>query len=548
MRVLILSLVLSLLTGGAALARDLALVVGSRDYERFPRVAGADSVFRSVFALRAAGFDVVSARDADAEALDRLLGDLAAGLGAADRLVILLAGHVVTGPRDSYVLPVDEDASQPLLLARRALGLGALLDLAASKPGGAVVALGFDADARLRLGAGLTTGPGTLAVPQGVTLATGAPEDVTRFVTDGILQPGTTLGAAADRFAGRVEVTGYLGRLTPFLSGAAPAPEADAAELREDGFWQAVQAIGTEAAAEAYLDAYPGGRYRAEAERLRADLRDPPLREAEAREAALNLSRDARRAIQRALVLLGHDTRGIDGIFGPGTRGAIRAWQGTAGLEATGFLDGPQIARLSDQARARREELDREAEARAREEAAREGRYWDRVRQTDTPAAYRAYLDAYPDGRFARDAEARLDDFEREARRNARAEERQAWDRAVSDDSAGAYRQFLRQYPNGPFSAEARARLEDRRGAEANQAERDRLEAAEAQVLGNPILRTLAERRLAELGLDPGAVDGRFDADTRRAIRRYQRDRGLEVTGYVTQDVAVRMLAEAVNP
>ena len=39
-------------------------------------------------------------------------------------------------------------------------------------------------------------------------------------------------------------------------------------------------------------------------------------------EAALGLSRETRQAVQAGLTRLGHDTRGVDGVFGSGTRRA----------------------------------------------------------------------------------------------------------------------------------------------------------------------------------------------------------------------------------
>ena len=68
------------------------------------------------------------------------------------------------------------------------------------------------------------------------------------------------------------------------------------------------------------------------------------------------------------------------------------------------------------------------------------------------------------------------------------------------------------------------------------------LQQEEAKTVGNPILRLLAERRLAELGFGPGKVDGRFTEQTREAIKKYQEARGIDVTGYITQPTAVRML------
>ncbi|MCB2138131.1 MAG: peptidoglycan-binding protein, partial [Rhodobacteraceae bacterium] len=69
-------------------------------------------------------------------------------------------------------------------------------------------------------------------------------------------------------------------------------------------------------------------------------------------------------------------------------------------------------------------------------------------------------------------------------------------------------------------------------------------EATENALGLNGFFRQAIEKRLSNLGLKPGRVDGTFDDDTRRAIRRYQEARGMEVTGYLTQAAVVRLLAE----
>jgi peptidoglycan hydrolase-like protein with peptidoglycan-binding domain len=42
-------------------------------------------------------------------------------------------------------------------------------------------------------------------------------------------------------------------------------------------------------------------------------------------------------------------------------------------------------------------------------------------------------------------------------------------------------------------------------------------------------------------------VDGEFNAQTRRAMRNYQRDRGLEVTGFLNESTLVRLLADTLG-
>ncbi|MFN8722266.1 MAG: SUMF1/EgtB/PvdO family nonheme iron enzyme [Rhodospirillales bacterium] len=86
-----------------------------------------------------------------------------------------------------------------------------------------------------------------------------------------------------------------------------------------------------------------------------------------AAEAALGLSVEERRKVQTSLSALGFDPRGIDGQFGPGTRGAIRAFQKSKNLPETGFLsaevvtalaaDGPGALAQAEEARRAREAI-----------------------------------------------------------------------------------------------------------------------------------------------------------------------------------------------
>jgi uncharacterized caspase-like protein len=74
----------------------------------------------------------------------------------------------------------------------------------------------------------------------------------------------------------------------------------------------------------------------------------------EASETQLALTPNDRIGIQRRLSLLGFDTRGVDGSFGPGTRGAVTAWQESRSFTpASGFLDSRQYQALIVQSEAR---------------------------------------------------------------------------------------------------------------------------------------------------------------------------------------------------
>ena len=63
-------------------------------------------------------------------------------------------------------------------------------------------------------------------------------------------------------------------------------------------------------------------------------------------EAALGLDRPTRRLIQQGLRSEGFDPGAPDGLFGPRTRAAIRAWQAARDEPQTGYLDGDQVAAL----------------------------------------------------------------------------------------------------------------------------------------------------------------------------------------------------------
>ena len=273
------------------------------------------------------------------------------------------------------------------------------------------------------------------------------------------------------------------------------------------------------------------------------EIQTEPNRAARLEEEGLGLSRDARREIQRDLSVLGYNTRGIDGIFGRGSRAAVGNWQAASGMAKTGYLTADQIGRLDGQATRRVAELEAEAE-RKREIAARQDRaFWQETGAAGDETGYRAYLTKYPDGDFAETATAELDKIEAAKRRQAAGRDKQAWDQVSQQDTPDAYRAYLDQFPQGAFRGEAEAKLQEFQQDAADADGRAKARATEERLGLTPSMARLVELRLAQLGLKPGTVDGTFDRSTRRAIRRYQQDRNLNVTGFMDQATAVRMLS-----
>jgi peptidoglycan hydrolase-like protein with peptidoglycan-binding domain len=444
----LIAFLIAVLLAAPVAAERRALVIVNGD------TAADAAALTDAFAAR--GFDIGGGTDLTAAEMRAALSDLYAGGAPAERLVVVLIGRFVAADRGGWFLGDDAgpDEIDLATVGGAALDLTTVYEVAALAPAGSVVLLGEVGDDTAAPGAGLSPGPGAFdALPQGIALVRGPAEAVADFVTEEMLAPGGTLLSA---LAGHPELEG-AGLILPGLpfipSGEAPV-FSDAIPAAEARDWQAAQRVGTTAAFDAFLAAWPNGRFADQARDRIASLTLTP----EDVEAGLGLSRDARRAVQRALTELGYNTRGIDGIFGPGSRSAIAGWQRANGYDDTGFLAPGQVAAL--QAEADRVRSEREAEDRA---------YWQATGASGREADLRAYLNRYPNGLFAATARQQLTAIEGERQSAA---DRDAWDRARRADNIAAYRSYLREFPNGRYVQQARDRIDEIEGASGNRAER----------------------------------------------------------------------------
>lgn len=112
-------------------------------------------------------------------------------------------------------------------------------------------------------------------------------------------------------------------------------------------------------------------------------------------------------------------------------------------------------------------------------------------------------------------------------------EEMQAWSYAKRTGSAAGYREFLGKYPTSIFAGAARGRLAEIE-ATAAAPRQDPAVAAEAALRLGRGERARIQRQLTLLTYDTKGIDGAFGPDTRSAIRAFQRNAGVEVTGYLT--------------
>lgn len=512
----------------------LVLVIANENYDVARDARGASTVLQVVRRFEDAGFRVEMATDLSAAAMRAALSQMSANLAAPDheRVVVVFAGNIVSS--DSAVWLMGTDARNPDFSSIDGQGvrLETVLAMVGQVQGGALVALadfGFTAVPR-----GLTPGlPAQISVPQGVTLVRGSVLPVTNLLRE-ILVPATNLPAAAARQSG-LRVEGFLPRYLPFLpAGHVPARDAD----REA--WSAAVNAGSLEGYQAYLAAWPNGNYADQARAEVQRLANTPERV----EAALNLTRDERRAIQRDLTILGYEPRGIDGVFGAGTRAALRLWQANNRFDSSGFLNREQILSMAQQSARRAAQLDAEARARQAEQERQDRAFWRDTGSGADEVGLRAYLGRFPDGVFAGVASQRLEQIEADRRAAAQARDRAAWDIAVRTDTIDAYRVYLRDYPAGLFADQARARIEELSRPPEPVVDMDAARAEEDALMLPQFTRAIIEQRLSRLGLEPGPADGTFDRDTRRAIRRYQRASNLPVTGFLTQPIVARLLTE----
>jgi formylglycine-generating enzyme required for sulfatase activity/serine/threonine protein kinase len=153
---------------------------------------------------------------------------------------------------------------------------------------------------------------------------------------------------------------------------------------------------------------------------------------------------------------------------------------------------------------------------------------WEQAVRTDSAAAFREYLKAFPRGRHAPAAREQLALFDEAA-----------WAEAEADGSLSAYERYLERFPDGRFVIEATGRAEVARAAEAaaataaaKAAERDRLAFEAARRLGSDaaldeyLARFPGGDHVDEaLALKAGnALARRDDAAWRAAVQRDERD------------------------
>lgn len=470
-----------------AFAEDVAVIISNFDARGFGNRAVTEREIGTVeSAYRADGFRVISGRNLKPDQMRDRLREFENSSSNADRVVIHFVGEILPSDDNARLRPFGFDSASLVQRDYAAPSLDLLYELIDHRPGRAVLVL---ATPTKNVGRMVETGP---HIPNGVTVFAGPARDLNRRIRDNFL--GNDEHVTRMQARPLISAFGYLPD-APFASSdpvqaqaqipnATPDPQQSAAAsaLEEMRVWREATQNGSEAALQGYLSRYPNGLFKGEAE-ARIEALKPKIPIEVQIENALRLTREDRRNIQRDLTVLGFDTRGVDGVMGRGTRGAIRNWQRGYGFTPSGYLDAKQIEALVEASRIKREDLKAQKE---REDIA----FWQSRGAGSTEQGAREYLERFPDGLFAVQARAALENFQKQ------------------------------------------------------RAQRDNVFVDRERALGlNQQTRTLVEQRLAGLGYKVGRVDGNFTEETRRAIRAFQQRAGMEPTGFLDEKTVTNLVA-----
>jgi peptidoglycan hydrolase-like protein with peptidoglycan-binding domain len=122
--------------------------------------------------------------------------------------------------------------------------------------------------------------------------------------------------------------------------------------------------------------------------------------------------------------------------------------------------------------------------------------------------------------------------------------DKQAYVAAQNANTVTAYQNYLKKYPKGLYKVNAERALA-KLGAPV-EGTPDAAAVAEAKLGLTTAQRVAVQKELTRLGYSTGGSDGAWGRKTRTAIATWQRDRGDNVTGYVTEAQAKVLLKGAV--
>lgn len=505
----------------ATLAKSLVLLISNEELTKHEEVK---------LAYEDQGYLITGGASLDVDAMRAELTEFFSQVSDSDMVVVHFTGRATHFGEQSWIMPAGTPADLVVNVDYTSPSLGVIFEALAQKPGRAVFLLGEVAGAPK---APLLTGVDSLRVPQGVLFVGGSYDAINELVINDLLARQGDIAQILAVKGGALRIEGFASpdiSLARIDTDQAESDEDADAETATDSVLRGALGDGQKTDAEISLGNVLAEKDNASAQVRRVVITEELIENAKTLEASLGLSRDDKLRIQANLTMLGHNTRGVDGVLGSGSRGAILEWQNVNGDPATSFLNASQIESMQSGADVRRAEI----EADDRE-------FWATSGNSGEKASLKTYLDNYPAGIYADEAKTALNQLERVERQTA---DETSWNVAAQQNTTEGYRAYLAEFSNGIHANSARQKLQtldpgsvvtDDLTSMTARAQEDRLHLTNAT-------RVLIEGQLFGSGQNPGTVDGVFTNTTRSAIYQYQKSKGIPATGYISQATVQALL------
>jgi len=419
-KLIVASTMLIVFAGAAQAERRLALVIGNGDYRVQPLDNPTNDARLIAETLRSVGFEVTHLEDLGQRGLERAVVTFSRDLRAAGEDAVgffFYAGHAIQADGENYLIPVDAELQDTLDLRIQTLDASTVmtsleaagnrlnmvfLDACRNNPFKGVSRSGTRGLTKMDAPTGTliaySTAPGDVAAD-----GAGRNSPYSRALARAVQVPGLPVEQVLKRV--RIEVMERTGnRQTPWESSSLtgdfvfieetpepePTPKVAAPPAQDQTveieFWKAVASTNSENGYRDYLSRYPDGLFASLAsDRIEALAAKQTAAEAKA-------ARDAELAFFQA----------------------IQAKESVAGYEnyLARYPDGLLASLAHQRIGALEAEQTASRSALSTPAADQETILWNTVKDSAAKAELKAYLDAYPHGRFANAAKAKIQGIE----------------------------------------------------------------------------------------------------------------------------------------